>query len=263
MPRVVALYRYPVKGFTPEVCESLTVLDEGRIAGDRALAFRFADSGLPPEAWSRKYGFAVLVNTPGLGRLNARFDAASGRLRIARNDDVLADEVIDDAGRSRLAAAVERYVLGLPDNPLAGHPERMPLELIGDGITPRYQDNERGHVTVHSRESLAAVATALSDPSLDERRFRSNIVIDGVREWEELEWIGRSVRIGGVEFDGVKANVRCLATHANPMTGERDLPVMQTLTREFGQAQPTFAISLTTRGSGGDIRVGDRVSVAG
>jgi uncharacterized protein YcbX len=32
MPHVVALYRYPVKGFTPEACDTLTVLDEGRIA---------------------------------------------------------------------------------------------------------------------------------------------------------------------------------------------------------------------------------------
>jgi len=36
MARVVALYRYPVKGFTPEACEALTALPEGRIAGDRA-----------------------------------------------------------------------------------------------------------------------------------------------------------------------------------------------------------------------------------
>ena len=44
MPRVAALYRYPVKGFTPEECETLTVLDEGRIAGDRVLGIRFADN---------------------------------------------------------------------------------------------------------------------------------------------------------------------------------------------------------------------------
>jgi uncharacterized protein YcbX len=40
MPHVVALYRYPVKGFTPEACDNLTVLDEGRIAGDRVLGVR-------------------------------------------------------------------------------------------------------------------------------------------------------------------------------------------------------------------------------
>ena len=44
MPHVVALYRYPVKGFTPEECGTLTVLDEGRIAGDRVLGIRFADT---------------------------------------------------------------------------------------------------------------------------------------------------------------------------------------------------------------------------
>ena len=34
MPRVVALYRYPVKGGTPETCTSLTVLAEGRIIAE-------------------------------------------------------------------------------------------------------------------------------------------------------------------------------------------------------------------------------------
>jgi uncharacterized protein YcbX len=43
MPHVVALYRYPVKGFTPEGCDILTVLDEGRIEDDRVLGLRFAD----------------------------------------------------------------------------------------------------------------------------------------------------------------------------------------------------------------------------
>ena len=53
----------------PESVQALTVLPEGRIAGDRALAFRFADSGLPPTAWSKKYGFAVLVNAVRLTRM--------------------------------------------------------------------------------------------------------------------------------------------------------------------------------------------------
>jgi uncharacterized protein YcbX len=61
MPAVVALYRYPVKGFTPEACNTLTVLSEGRIAGDRILAFRFANSRLPDAAWSRKHECVVLM----------------------------------------------------------------------------------------------------------------------------------------------------------------------------------------------------------
>ena len=41
---VAALYRYPVKGFTPETCEALTVRADGRIEGDRVLGVRFADT---------------------------------------------------------------------------------------------------------------------------------------------------------------------------------------------------------------------------
>lgn len=261
MPHIAALYRYPIKGFTPEQCDALTVLEEGRIAGDRALGFRFADSGLPDTAWSRKYGYAVLANTPQIARLTARLDHDALKLRIEHAGEVLADESLDAPGRKRLAHAVERYVLGQPDNPLGGHPERMPLELIGDGITPRYQDSEQGQITLHSRESLASVAAALGDPALDEIRFRSNIVIEGVDEWAEQDWVGKKLRIGTLLFDAVRPKVRCLATHANPCTGELDLPVMQTLVRVFKQAQPTFGIGLLTHGPGGTIRVGDAVSL--
>ena len=260
-PRVVALYRYPVKGGTPEPCDALTVLAEGRIAGDRALGFRFADSGLPDTAWSKKHGYAALVNTPALARLAMRFDAGTRQLRIENGDALLADENIDGAGRRRLAAAVERFVLAQADNPLAGHPERLPLELIGDGITPRYQDSERGEITLHSRETLAAIANAAGDAGLNELRFRSNIAIEGVEAWAEDRWVGHRLRIGALDFDVVRTKVRCLATHANPLTGVFDLPVMQTLVRGFRQMQPTMAVALLTRGNGGEIAIGDPVTL--
>jgi uncharacterized protein YcbX len=263
MPRVVALYRYPVKGFTPEECDILTVLDEGRIAGDRALAFRFADSGAPDEAWSKKQECVVLMNTPGLARLRVRLDHTALRLRVSLGDAMLEDAALDDDGRKRLAAALADYVLTLDENPLTGHPERLPLRLIGDGVTPRYHDNAGGQATLHGRGSLAAVAIATGDPGLSEARFRSNIAVGGLHAWDEHGWIGRRVRVGDVEFEVERQKTRCLATHANPRTGERDIPVMQTLVNAFAQAQPTFAIGMVTRGYGGRIRLGDEVSVVG
>jgi len=261
MPRVIALYRYPVKGFTPEQCDNLTILDEGRVAGDRVLAFRFADSAAPDAAWSRKHDCVVLMNTPGLARLNVRFDHRALRLRIGLDGGTLADDLLDDAGRSRLATAVERYVLDLPENPLSGHPQRLPLRLVGNGVTPRFQDNEGGHTTLHGRGSLAALCVAAGEPALSEVRFRSNIVVGGLEAWEELSWVGRKLHIGKVDFDVVKQKVRCLATHANPRTGERDLLVMTTLMRAFAQQQPTFAVGMVTRGAGGVVHIGDKVSV--
>src|SRR5262245_65450895 len=136
MPRVAALYRYPVKGFTPEECETLTVLDEGRIAGDRVLGIRFADTEAADDAWSKKTAMVALMNTPGLARLHLRFEAEARRLRLSLASTVFADEVLTPEGRQRLATAVAAYVLMLDENPLAGHPERLPLRVIGDGSTP-------------------------------------------------------------------------------------------------------------------------------
>ena len=196
MPRVVALYRYPVKSFTPESCTALEVLPEGRVAGDRVLGFRFANSPFADDAWSRKYEFVALVNTPALARLALQFDHRALRLRITHQGDLLAEAGLDDAGRKRLSASVGEYVLAQDENPLSGHPERLPLRLIGNGVTPRYQDNETGQVTLHSRASLAAVAAAANETGMNELRFRSNIVIEGVSAWEEQSWIGRRLRIG-------------------------------------------------------------------
>ena len=71
------------------------------------------------------------------------------------------DAVLTEEGRQRLATAVAAYVLTLAENPLAGHPERLPLRVIGDGITPRYHDAEAGQVTLHGRGSLQALTAAL------------------------------------------------------------------------------------------------------
>ena len=255
MPHVAALYRYPVKGFTPEECETLTVLDEGRIAGDRVLGVRFADTEAADNAWSRKTGMVALINTPGLARLHVRFDEKAFCLQISLGTTVLVDEVLNPKGRKRIGAVLTDYVIKLDENPLTGHPERLPLRVIGDGHSPRYHDEEAGRVTLHGRGSLQALQSALGN-EVSELRFRSNIAVDGLGAW-----VGRKIRIGAVEFDVVKPKTRCLATHANPKTGERDMPILTTLTQKVGQENPTFAVAILPSGAGGQIRVGDQVTL--
>jgi uncharacterized protein YcbX len=261
MPRVVALYRHPIKGFTPEPRDSLAILPSGRVAGDRVLGVRFADTAAADDAWSPKAGMLALVNTAGLARLEAHFDERAGRLRIRRDGETLVDEALDPEGRERIAAALAEFVLGTEENPLADHPERLPLRVIGDGVTPRYHDNEAGQVTLHGRASLEALAVAAGVGELSELRFRSNIAIEGTEAWEELGWVGRRVRIGGVEFEVPRVKVRCLATHANPATGQRDVPVMSILTTAFAQERPTLGVALVPTGAGGEVRVGDEIRV--
>lgn len=260
MPRVVALYRYPLKGFTPETCDTLTVLAEGRIAGDRALGIRFADTEAPDDAWSRKHGMLALINTPGLARLRVNFDAKVSRLLIGLNGSLLIDEALSPEGRWRIGAVLADYVCTLDENPLTGHPERLPLRVIGDGHTPRYHDEEPGRVTLHARESLRSLENALGK-DVSELRFRSNIAVEGLAAWEEQSWVGRKIRIGAVEFDVAKPKTRCLATHANPATGDRDLPILTALTQKLAQQNPTFAVAMVPNRGGGNICIGDEVTL--
>lgn len=261
--RVAALYRYPVKGFNAEECKTLTVLPGGCIAGDRVLGIRFADATQADDAWGTKHEFIALVNTPGLACLHLHFDHETSRLQITFRGETLIDEPLMGeplTGRDHIASIIQDYVLGLEVNPLSSNPARLPVRLVGDGITPRYQDSKAGFVTLHSRESLAAVSAAADTPDIDECRFRSNIAIEGASPWEEQTWLGKRIRIGDVVFEAARTKTRCLATHANPATGKRDLAIMQALTKAFPAEKPTFAIAMTSS-EGGSIQVGDKITV--
>lgn len=265
MPHVAALYRYPVKGFTPESPESLRVMPDGRIEGDRVLTFRFGNATTPKERdglnyWPKSEGLCV-QDFPGISPLRLAFDEDEQRVRIAHGGRLLVDAGLDEAGRAQICERVAEFVLETPEGNRLREPDRLPLALIGDGHASQFQDRPRGFISLHGRASLLALGDAV-DADLDEVRFRSNIAVDGLDAWDELGWSGR-VRVGEVEFEVSHLIVRCLATHANPETGLRDAEILTTLTRTFGFEQPTFGTLLLPAGEGGTIRVGDEVEVLG
>ena len=273
MAHVVALYRYPVKGFTPESVDALTVQNDGRIAGDRVLAFRFADAATPEDQdgldhWPKSKGLA-LESFPELATLRLAYDDTTARVRIEHDGDTLVEEGLDEHGRAAIVEAMTDFVLSSPEGKRLAKPGRLPLALVGDGVRSRFQDRSRGYVSVHSRASVGALSSALQQ-TVDDRRFRSNVVIDGVGAWGELGWEGE-VCIGDVRFAAAGPIVRCLATHANPDSGARDAKVLTTLTRRLGQREPTLGRLLILpgvsgavgdgSGIGGTIRVGDEVVI--
>lgn len=115
MATVAALYRYPVKSFTPESRESLTIVN-GRIAGDRVLGFRFANLPGPDEAWGRRHGMLALMHTPGVARLRLGYDEAAQRLRISLDCELLVEVGLDAAGRGRICGAVANVAKDLPES---------------------------------------------------------------------------------------------------------------------------------------------------
>ncbi len=261
--RVVELYRYPVKSLTPEICDSIQIEDDGRVTGDRVLGFRFNDAGPPDElSWRRKTWFASLQHAPGLARLSCSYDSQGRSLTIKfPGDDALVSGNIDEpSDRIRLERAVSKYALGLEGTPFATQRRHQPLRLVGDGTRGMFHDTAAGRTTLHSKGSAAELAKAMDVDTVADTRFRSNIVIERVLPWQEFDWRGRRLSIGDIHFKVIKHVVRCLATHANPESGERDLDVLNTLTKVIGQEEPMFAVSMVPTDGGGTIRLGDVVT---
>src|SRR5262245_42524928 len=200
----------------------------------------------------------ALVNTPGITRLRLSYDEAAQRLQISLDGELMVEGGLDAAGRGRICGAVANFAQNLPESGLKDHPERLPLRLVGDGRTPRYQDRPDGYVTIHGQASGRALGEALDDPNLSELRFRSNVSVDGLEPFEEQGWIGKMVRVGSMRFRVHLPIGRCLATHANTETGQRDRPILTTLTHAFGQKNPTLAVGLVPEGAG-NIGIGDEV----
>lgn len=259
MIRVESLYRYPVKGFTPERRDELVVQPDGRVQGDRSLAFAFADVESPDDTvWPKSRGLA-LMGVPSLARIELTYDDEARRVRL-RVDDIAVDADIDDpAGRAELAQAVTDFLRTTPDARLLDEDGVLPFAFVGDGRTSRFQDRPQGYVSLHGAASVADVDATVSAP-VDDRRFRSNVVLSGSAPWEELQWTG-TVRIGDVTFAVQKPIERCSAITANPDTGVRDARLLRVLTSQFGQTTPTLGILLLPVAHGGTIRVGDEVAV--
>jgi uncharacterized protein YcbX len=263
VPSVAALFRYPLKGFTPEARDELIVQADGRVQGDRVLAFRFAAAEEPEERdglayWPKDRGLA-LMEFPSLARLRVHYDGDARRVRIDVDDRALVDAGLDDRGRRTLEEAVTAFVAASPDAGRLAGKGILPLWLVGDGATSRFQDRPRGFVSLHGEASVAAVDATVPVP-VDDRRFRSNVVVSGTGPWEELDWSGR-LRIGEVLFEVQQPIGRCAAIMADPDTGERDARLLRILTTEFGQPEPTLGILLLPVDGGGRIAVGDDVSL--
>lgn len=263
MPRVSALYRYPIKGFTPEERKELVLTNTGRIVGDRVLSFRFPRGATPQDQGGRDYwpkgDGLCLRDFPALALLRLKYH--DGIVRLEAPHGLLVEaSAMEQPGV--LIKAVLDFLTVADETDRIHKPGHLPLELIGDGVTARFQDRAKGFVSAHSRSSLASLSDAVG-VNLDDRRFRSNVAISGWEPWTEAELIGRKLRIGDVVFDVDSPIIRCLATHANPDTGVRDAAVMTTLTRTIGLDQPAFGILLlpTPEQEGAVIRVGDPVTV--
>jgi len=266
MPSIRAIYRYPVKGLSPEPLERVALAPGLTLPNDRLYAIENGPSGFNAAhpAHLPKQRFLMLMRNARLAALRTRFEDANHILTIVspaadggaeRAPPAVAADLRTPDGR----AAVEQFFTSYCADELRGPPKILRAEGHS------FSDVARKVVSIINLASVAAVEDMVG-VRLDPLRFRGNVYMDGLPAWRELELVGSEMTIAPQHEGGktarlkiVKRITRCAATNVDPARGIADLDIPRALMRALGHADCGVYAEVI---AGGAIAVGDRLEVA-
>lgn len=247
--RVHALYRYPIKGMTPQPLVSVNVKANETFPFDRAYAIENGPGRFDPAAPKHlpKINFLMLMRDEKIATLRSEFDERDHSLTLYRDGkQVVRGVLTSKLGRNM----IEQFIAAYMEKSLRGAPK------IVSAAGHSFSDVAAKCVHIVNLASVSSLERTVGS-AIDPLRFRANIYIDGLEPWQEFQLIDRRIRIGDVEVMPWHRTVRCEATNVDPVTGRRDLAIPQALLREFGHSD--FGIYARIL-SDGALNEGDPVS---
>lgn len=246
--RITGIFRYPVKGLSPEPLDRAELLAGQTLKSDRRYAIENGPSGFDPAEpkWLSKPHFLMLQRDEWLAPLCTHFDDASHVLTIRRGGEVAAAGNLETKeGRT----AIEQFFA----TGYAGEIKGPPKILTSPGHS--FSDVARKVVSIINLASVRAIE-GMVDHAVHPLRFRANLYVEGWPAWHEFEQLDRTLAIGDVRLKVVKRIVRCAAVNVDPGTGARDLSIPHTLLRRFGHADCGIYAEVI---DGGSISTGDEI----
>ena len=251
-PRIDAIYRYPVKGLSPQPLPLTHLAVGATLPADRLYAIENGPCGFDPAApaYFPKIRFLMLMRNERLAALRSDFNEASHTLTIGHEGrEAARGDLRTPEGR----AAIERFFAGYCAGELRGPPK----VLFGQGHS--FSDVAKKVVSVINLASVAALENA-AGAAVHPLRFRGNLYVKGWPAWQEFELLGREIGIGSARLKPVKRIERCAATDVDPLTGIRDLTIPRTLMQSYGHTDCGIYAEVV---GAGDIAVGDVITVSG
>jgi len=238
---IEAIWRHPIKGFTPEALDRVRLTAGEGLPFDRVFAVENGASGFDPQAPKHisKMKFAVLAPIPKVAGVRTRLDEAAGVLHAAATGhepiSVRLNEIED-------AQAFEGWLAAV-----LGDEAQGPLRLIS-APKHRFLDDPSGQISLTNLASLKVLSDA-AGLDLSPARLRGNIDVSGWPAFAENTLApGARVRLGGAWATVVKPIQRCIATHVNPETAERDFELVTALMQQTGKANLGVYVRIDTDG---------------
>ncbi len=244
---VQAIYRYPVKGLSPEPIERARLAAGETVPGDRLYALENGPSAFDPAAPKHqpKMRYLMLMRNERLAALRTRFEQDSHTLTIAFEGRETSGDLRTPEGR----AAIEGFFTAFCQDELRGPPK----VLHAAGYS--FSDVAAKVVSIINLASVAEVETLIGAP-VHPLRFRGNVYVSGWPAWRELDLVGEEIALGSARIKIVRRTKRCAATNVDPDTGMRDLAIPDTLLRHLGHVDCGVYAEVI---AGGEIAVGDEL----
>jgi len=250
--RLAQIWRHPIKSHGRERIDTVR-LEPGRaLPGDRVWAVAHERSCFDPArpSWNPPGDFSRVTNGPRLQQIAAFTDEITGKVTLSHPDrpDLTIDP--DDHGD---ACEFIQWVM-----PVSLGTRLLPARLVR---APNESMTDTGYQSI-SLINLAShrALEAHLGIELSPLRWRGNLLVGGLEPWEEMSWVGKTLRIGEAELEVVEPIGRCAATEANPETGKRDVETVKGLYSGFGHTRCGIYLTVST---GGEIMEGMEIGVAG
>jgi uncharacterized protein YcbX len=247
--QIVSLYRYPVKGLSPQPLPSVALGIGQTLPADRRYAIENGPSGFDPAApaWLPKSHYLMLMRNERLAGLQTHFDDDTHLLTIREHGQMA---VRGDLETPEGRAAIEAFFAANFASELKGPPK----VLSGGGHS--FSDVAKKVVSIINLGSVAAIENMIGLP-VHPLRFRANLYVSGWPAWHEFELLDRTLAIGEVRLRIVKRIVRCAAVNVDPESAARDLDIPPTLMRRLGHGDCGIYAEVI---AGGSIGVGDAIA---
>jgi uncharacterized protein YcbX len=248
--KIHAIYRYPVKGLSPEPLARTPLQVMETLPADRLYAIENGPSGFEPAAprHQPKQRYLMLMRNERLAQLRTCFHDASHTLTIETEGREAAR---GDLRTSKGRAAIEAFFAGFCADELRGPPRVLHAPRFS------FSDVASKVVSIINLASVAAIEDVVGRP-VHPLRFRGNVYVTGWPAWREFDFVGKEIAVGRrARLRLIKRIVRCAATNVDPDTGIRDLSIPETLMRSFGHADCGVYGEVV---EGGEIAVGDELS---
>jgi uncharacterized protein YcbX len=273
LPRVAALYLYPVKSLRTTSVRSAVVEPWG-LAGDRR--WMVADAGTLRSVTQREQPSLARAGAVLLPDGGVRLSAPGMPPLTVAVPPPTADELVVGHFKHMMrvrAAAPEADAwlssfLGLPARLVHQDPAALPRPVDPDhalpGDTVSLADGFplllTATASLDALNELVARGPAPHEAPLPMDRFRPNVVVEGTPAWAENGW--RRLRIGEVVFRAPKPSARCVITTTDQATGERGQEPLRALAgrRALAAGKLAFGQNLIPDGAG-TLHVGDALTL--